>query len=248
MAPKTNKLGNCKLCGIRAMLQASHVIPRLVRKAMKGTGAVEDPKYYMARGGEFAKLEQDLPKQFWLCRGCEELLSDSEKRFAETVYQPLWNKCIQSGKVNDDHVHRFLVSMAWRAWHWYDEREDNFYAGVLNHERVREAEEVWRMYLLGNRDDVGQFKQHMLIQSAPLAHFAGRVVGLDGYYWSRGIGLDILENGGSEKTVLMLHAKIPKIAMFGMVEQNNSGHWRGTLVEPGLGTHGLAKIRLCPTR
>lgn len=202
---------------------------------MKGTGAVEDPKYYMARGGEFSNLEQDLPKQFWLCRECEELLSDSEKHFAEAVYQPLWNRRVHSGGVNDDHVHRFLVSMAWRAWHWYYEHEDNIYGTVSNHERLREAEEVWRMYLLGNRVDVGQFKQHMLIQSAPLGHPAGCVVDLDGYYWSRSIGLDILEDGGSQKTVLMVYVKIPKIAMFGMVEQMSGGHWRGTLIEPSFG-------------
>lgn len=234
MATKASKMGNCKLCGSHSMLQESHVVPKFVRKSMKGTGAVENPKYYKARGGEFSKLEQDLPKQFWLCRGCEELLSDSEKHFAETVYQPLWNRRVQAGEVND-HVHRFLVSMAWRAWNWYDEHEDNIYEGVLNYERLREAEETWRMYLLGKRDDVGQCKQHMLIRSAPSVRSAGCVVDLDGYYWSRSNGLDILEDGGSQKKVLMVYAKIPKIAMFGMVEQKNSGHWRGTLVEPGLG-------------
>ena len=235
MATTASKMGNCKLCGYPAMLQESHVVPKFVRKSMKGTGAVEDPKYYKARGGEFSKLEQDLPKQFWLCRGCEELLSNSEKHFAEIVYQPLWSRCVQAGEVNNDHVHRFLVSMAWRAWNWYDEQEDNIYDGVLNYERLREAEETWRMYLLGKRDDVGQFEQHMLIQSAPSVHSAGCAVDLDGYYWSRSNGLDILDDGGPQKKVLMVYAKIPKIAMFGVVEQQNSGHWRGTLVEPGLG-------------
>ena len=33
----------------------------------------------------------------------------------------------------------------------------------------------------------------------------------------------------------MVYAKIPKIAMFGVVEQDKSRYWRGTLVEPGLG-------------
>ena len=232
MPPEMSKVGKCKLCGSHGALQESHVIPRLVRKGMRGTGAVEDPKYYMAQGGEFSKLEQDLPKKYWLCRGCEELLSDSEKHFAEAVYQPLWNRRIQSGRINNDHVHRFLVSMAWRSWHWYDEDKNNPFSNFSNQDRLKEAEEVWRTYLLGNRDNVGEFKQHMLVQSAPMAYPSGRTVDLNGYYWSRGIGLDLV---GTEETILMVHAKIPKIAMFGIVEPERSGYWRGTLVEPGLG-------------
>ena len=152
MAPKVSRAGKCKLCGSHGVLQESHVIPRLVRKGMRGTGAVEDPKYYMAQGGEFNKLEQDLPKKYWLCRGCEEILSDSEKPFAEAVYQPLWSRRIQSGRINDDHIHRFLVSVAWRAWHWYDEDKNNPFSNFSNQDRLREVEEVWRTYLLGNRD------------------------------------------------------------------------------------------------
>ena len=235
MPIKVSKMGKCKLCGTHGVLQESHVIPGLVRKGVSGTGAVEDPKYYVAQGGEFLKLEQDLPKKFWLCRGCEELLSDSEKRFAEAVYQPLWNRRTQSGKIYDDHVHRFLVSMAWRAWHWYDEYDGSLFSRVSNQDRLREAEEVWRIYLLGNRGDVAEFKQHMLVQSAPMAYSAGCAVDLNGYYWSRGVGLDLLVDGGSERTIRVIYTKIPKIAMFGIVEQKNSGYWRGTLVEPGLG-------------
>ena len=235
MAMQMSKEGKCKLCGSLGVLQESHVIPRFVRRGVRGTGAVEDPKYYTAQGVKFLKLEQDLPKKFWLCRGCEELLSDSEKRFSEAVYQPLWNRRTQSGGIHDDHVHRFLVSMAWRAWHWYDEYDGGLFSRVSNQDRLREAEEVWRMYLLGNRDDVGEFKQRMLVQSAPTAYSAGCTVDLNGYYWSRGVGLDLLVDGGSERTIRMIYTKIPKIAMFGMVEQKNSGYWRGTLVEPGSG-------------
>ena len=199
------------------------------------TGAVEDPKYYMAQGGKFLKIEQDLPKKEWLCHRCEQLLSSSEKRFAEAVYQGLWNGRTGAGRTNEEHVHRFLVSMAWRSWHWFDEDKQNPFSKISNKDSLMEAEEVWRTYLLGNRGDVGRFKQHMLLQSAPMAYPAGRAVDLNGYYWARGVGLDLLADGGSENTILMVLTKIPKIAMFGMVEPNRSGHWRGTLVEPGLG-------------
>lgn len=235
MAPGISKTGKCKLCGSHGVLQESHIVPRFVRRGVRGTGVVEDPKYYMAQGGQFLKIEQDLPKKFWLCGGCEKFLSDSEKHFAEAVYQPLWNRRTQSSRIQDEHVHRFLVSMAWRAWHWYDEYDKNLYGRVSNQDRLGEAEETWRMYLLGNRADVGEFRQHMLVQSTPMSQTAGRAVNLDGYYWSRGVGLDLLEDGSSENAISMVYTKIPRIAMFGVVEHRISGYWRGTLVEPGLG-------------
>ena len=235
MSPGISKTGKCKLCGSHGVLQESHIVPKFVRRGVRGTGVVEDPKYYVVQGGQFLKIEQDLPKKFWLCRGCEELLSDSEKHFAEAVYQPLWNRRTQSGRIHGEHVHRFLVSMAWRAWHWYDEYDESLYSRVSNQDRLREAEETWRMYLLGNRADIGEFRQHMLVQSAPMAQAAGRAVNLDGYYWSRGVGLDLLEGGSSENAISMVYTKIPRIAMFGMVEHRISRNWRGTLLQPGLG-------------
>ena len=235
MAQAMSKTGKCKLCKRDRVLQKSHVIPRFVRSGAKPSSAVVDPRYYTAEGGKFLKLEQDLPKKAWLCQDCEQLLSRSEKRFAEAVYQEIWAGRTGSGRPHEEHVHRFLVSMAWRTWHWYDEHEENPFSKVSNEARLREAEDVWRTYLLGKRSDVGEFKQHMLVQSGHIADSVGRTVGPHGYYWARGVNLDILGNGGSKEAILMVYAKIPKIAMFGIVEQDKSGYWRGTLVEPGLG-------------
>ena len=230
-----NKIGKCKLCKRDRVLRKSHVIPRFARMGAKATSAVKNPRYYTGEGGKFLKLEQDLPKKAWLCQECEQLLSPSEKRFAETVYQGIWTGRLGSGRIHEEHVHRFLVSMAWRTWHWYDEHKENPFSKVSNEDRLREAEDVWRTYLLGKRSNVGEFKQHMLVQSGHMADSVERAVGLHGYYWARGVNLDIIGVGGTKETILMVHAKIPRVAMFGIVEQEKSGYWRGTLVEPGLG-------------
>ena len=230
-----SKTGQCKLCKRDQVLLESHVIPRFVRRGARLSGAVEDPRYYTAQGGKFLKLEQDLPKKAWLCQECEQLLSRSEKRFAEAVYQGIWMGRAGSGGPCEEHVHRFLVSMAWRTWHWYDEHKENPFGKVSNEDRFREAEDVWRCYLLGKRSDVGEFKQHILVQGGQVSDPAGRALGLHGYYWDRGVNLDILGDGGSHEEVLMVYSKIPKLAMFGIVEPKRSGYWRGTLVEPGLG-------------
>ena len=235
MAQAMSKTGKCKLCKRERVLQNSHVIPRFIRMGVKETGAVENPRYYTGQGGKFLKLEQDLPKKAWLCQSCEQLLSSSEKRFSEAVYQGLCNRRTEDGRTHEKHVHRFLVSMAWRTWHWFDEHKENPFSKVSNEDRLREAEEVWRTYLLGERNDVGEFKQHMLVQNWHMSYPAGRAVGLNGYYWARGVKLDLLVDGGTTETLLMVHTKIPKIAMFGVVEPKKCRYWRGTLVEPGLG-------------
>ena len=110
-----NKTSQCKLCKQERVLQKSHVIPRFVRRGAKPSSAVEDPKYYSAEGGKFLKLEQDLPKKTWLCQECEQLLSLSETRFAEAVYHKICTGREVSIGSHGEHVHKFLVSMAWRT-------------------------------------------------------------------------------------------------------------------------------------
>ena len=230
-----NKTGQCKLCKQERVLQKSHVIPKFVRRGTKPSGAVEDPKYYMAEGGKFLNIEQDLPKKTWLCQECEQLLSRSEKRFAEAVYHGIWKGRKVSDSSHAEHVHRFLVSMAWRTWHWHDEHKEKPFSKISNKDRLREAEEVWRRYLLGKRSDVGEFKQHMLVQNGQMVDSTGRAVELNSFYWNRGVGLDLLEDGGSKEAILMVYAKIPKIAMFGVVEEEVNQYWCGTLVDPSQG-------------
>ena len=179
----------------------------------------------MGRGGSFLKIEQDLPKRKWLCRECEQLLSKSEKGFAEGLYQGLWSERTSINKVCIEAVHRFLVSMAWRTWQWYDELSDEVYQNVVNKERFEEAEKTWRSYLLGERGDVGQFEQHMLLMEGHLDYPTS-------YYWSRGVSLDVIGCGKSQESIVMVYSKIPKIAVFGVVEPSMSGNWSGTLVEP----------------
>ena len=234
MVPKTNKAGKCKLCQREKQLQVSHIVPRFVRRTLRGTGVVEDPKYYTGEGGNFRKIEQDLPKRAWLCGDCEQNLSVSEKAFAEVVYHGLWHQRGQGKTVDEEGVRRFLVSMAWRTWHWFDEHKEPTFSRASNGGRLREAEEVWRTYLLGKRSDVADFKQHILVQPSGITYSSQQRLGLHSYM-TRGVNLDLLGHGGSEEAIFMVHTKIPRLSMFGVVEPKKCGYWSGTLVEPGLG-------------
>ena len=225
----------CKLCQREKHLQVSHIVPRFVRRTLRGTGAVEDPRYYTGEGRNFRKLEQDLPKRAWLCGDCEQNLSVSEKAFAEGVYHGLWHQRGQGKPVDEDGIRRFLVSMAWRTWHWFDEHKEPTFGRASNGGRLREAEEVWRNYLLGKRTDVADFKQHILVQQpSGMTYPSQHRLGLRSYM-TRGFNLDLLRHAGSDDAIVMVHTKIPRLSMFGVVEPKKCGHWSGTLVEPGLG-------------
>ena len=235
MAADTNTADQCKLCQREEHLQVSHIVPRFVRRTLRGTGAVEDPRYYTGEGGNFRKVEQDLPKRAWLCGDCEQNLSVSEKAFAEGVYHGLWHQRGQGKPVDEDGIRRFLVSMAWRTWHWFDEHKEPTFGRASNGGRLREAEEVWRNYLLGKRTDVADFKQHILVQQpSGMTYPSQHRPGLRSYM-TRGFNLDLLRHAGSDDAIVMVHTKIPRLSMFGVVEPKKCGYWSGTLVEPGSG-------------
>ena len=239
--------GKCKLCQRERELRKSHVVPRFVRAKTRATSAVRSPRYYTGEGRKFGKLEQDLPKRSWLCHECEQRLSRSESVFAEAVYQRIWTGQTPSHNSQEEHIHRFLVSMAWRVWHWYDEHTTNSFGDISNLERLREAEEIWRMYLLGKRNDVGDFRLHMLVQPLVTAAPSESAVIANSYYWARGINLDLIGKGEPKEKVFMAYAKIPKVAILGMVEPETSGDWYRTLMEPGVGAAWSGKSQTIPS-
>ncbi len=86
----------------------------------------------------------------------------------------------------------------------------------------------------------------MLAQSRQIASAGGYSVTLDGYYWVRGVNLDMLSRGESTEEILMVYTKIPKIAIFGVVEREKIGFWRGTLVEPRMGDTWTSRDPIVP--
>ena len=120
MAPE--ELGTCKLCGLIAPLQRSHIIPRAFYRRAK----VDSPQLvtYTAGPGCKPSIVNADPKERLLCRGCEQHFSVAYERWGTRLFFPSGNQKklivdmgsqvkFKSFKYEDTYL--FFLSILWRA-------------------------------------------------------------------------------------------------------------------------------------
>jgi hypothetical protein len=98
----------CALCYENTDLKLSHIVPKFVFSFIKRTsvtGKFRDPTDFKIR-------KQDGPKYRLLCGSCEQLLSESEKYFAEKVFIPYVNN--ENVNIKYDHKLQYYIESA----HW----------------------------------------------------------------------------------------------------------------------------------
>jgi hypothetical protein len=102
--------GKCALCSAEGDLELSHLIPRFIAKRLKA----DSPSPFLRSGADPNTRVQDAPKEYLLCRDCEERFSTVERRFAEVVFAPTMNgQRIDDLVVTREHQ-QFAASMVWR--------------------------------------------------------------------------------------------------------------------------------------
>lgn len=74
----------CALCGQRAELCESHIMPEFVSERIKQNS----PTGYMRCARQIDRRVQDPGKQELLCRDCEDHFGKRERLFAEHVFEP----------------------------------------------------------------------------------------------------------------------------------------------------------------
>lgn len=100
----------CRLCNLNESIENSHVIPRLVFRAIKS----DSPTGFFRNFRTPNKREQDGDKVPLLCVECEKRFSVAENLFAQNVFVPFH-------EMDQDHfsygpwLHYFLTSLAWRT-------------------------------------------------------------------------------------------------------------------------------------
>ena len=130
----------CALCQLEKPLQESHLIPKFVSNWLKNTSAtghlrsIENPN----------RRVQDGVKDKLLCRDCEQLLSISEKHFAENVFVKFHQNEIISPD-NNIFLH-FIVSISWRLAYYYLNKYPEYYKFFAT--ELRNAIEDWRIFLI----------------------------------------------------------------------------------------------------
>ena len=149
-------IGTCRLCGIQADLQLSHVIPAVIYRWMRDTSG----NSYLRFGAQPNKRAQDGNKFYWLCQSCEARLSRCEDIFARRIFHPY----IKDSGLRMRYgpwLLQFGASLVWRVLKWHEEQG---LAGYPEDKRpfLFAAEKVWREFLLGSTRNPGAFEVHLL--------------------------------------------------------------------------------------
>lgn len=111
----------------------------------------------------------------FLCPVCEDRFSKWEKTFAQQVFHPLHKHqgrpgCTypaMNGFQHGDWLLRFCVSVSWRSLIDLTMQYKSDVSPFGDGHPVAAAQESWRSFLLGERDAVEGFEQHLMIVGAP---------------------------------------------------------------------------------
>uniref|UniRef100_UPI0035B1D2EB hypothetical protein n=1 Tax=Hylemonella sp. TaxID=2066020 RepID=UPI0035B1D2EB len=225
---------HCRLCGENRPLLLSHILPAFVfrwkRESSGGSHlrSTEEPNLRV----------QDGLKMYWLCAQCEERFSKDEREFATRIFYPYLQDSASQYPYGPWML-RFCASVSWRLVRLALE-QDRFKDGwtAREVERCREAELVWREFLMGERTHPGEFRQHLLPLDVIEKGSRGDAPNINRYL-TRMIQMDLCRGSSS----IFTFAKLGRFIIFGMI-QPDSQRWIGTKVNANGGEIGPRSYQL----
>jgi hypothetical protein len=150
--------GECRLCGLEADLQNSHIVPSFVYRWIRSTSVTG----FMRGNAKPNVRMQDGVTCASLCRGCEQRFSGWEREFATRVFHPIVEGRVAQSSYGDWML-KFCVSVSWRALiHLTGDMKKEEWADPVVRDQCAAAEQCWRDFLLGNSRHPGPFRQHLL--------------------------------------------------------------------------------------
>ena len=150
------KFKKCALCGAEADLELSHIVPKMVMRTLKKTAAGN------IRNSENPNIPaQDSEKHYMLCGNCEDLFSEKETYFANTLFHPYIKK--EKTKFDyDGRLFYFLTSLSWRSLYLdLIDFTENYVVGIDALEHLISCEKIMRDYLCSGRGDIGAIEHHI---------------------------------------------------------------------------------------
>jgi len=151
----------CFLCRINYCKEESHIISKFAYKWLKDTSVTN----YIRMGGNVNVRVQDGIKIKLLCEECEDLFNKWETTFANKIFYPLHKS--NKFKVNyKDWLSKFAVSISWRVLIFH-KMHSKFFKTFTDDSKqfIDRALELWGNFLLGKKNDIGKFDQHLFIIS-----------------------------------------------------------------------------------
>lgn len=227
--------GICRLCDADAELQESHIIPAFVFRWRKDTS----PTPFMRASNQPERREQDGIKLHWLCRDCEQTLSNWERQFASKIFHPITtdgSQCISYS----DWLLKFCVSISWRVL--LLAKEKTSFADFSEAERLaaEAALHAWREVIRGRAPHPGPFEQHLLIVE-DISSYCGHTPPANiNRYGMRSIEMDV----GRSNELGFTFAKMGPFALLGFFYLPKPRQWKGGKVHVKRGQVGPTKYTL----
>lgn len=218
-----NKL--CALCLTNNDLQESHIIPKFVIKWFKNGFPIRSNQNVNRRVQDGLKLPL-------LCRSCEQLLSNWEKRFAEQIFIPLHSPEPVTKRIEyRKWMLKFAVSISWRVLIHYKQISELADYSDAQMKLVNEALEVWRKYMLDELPNPQKFEQHFLPMDIVSSHTFKDFSPFMNRYLTRSFQFDIL----TSEDCIIVYTKLCRLLLFGFIKEKNSSIWQGTKIKVNKG-------------
>jgi len=204
----------CHCCRETKRLRLSHIVSSLAYRRLK---RFPGQKRLVEADAE---VVQDGPKRHLLCDDCEQLLGVSERQFNDRVLTPYYKAtCFRAGY--GDWLAIFAAANLWRIL--ITLLEDNEIPAVFLMPAT-EAERIWRAFIRAGAPDSSPYNLHLvLIDNRP--EWAAYAEGAVEY----GIAANIF---GTEAYLV---AKLPGLAMIGVLCEQDDGPWQQTKINPSGG-------------
>lgn len=227
-------MATCRLCREDRDLRDSHVLPAFAFRWMRKSAA---GGFLRLAGSPNLRTQDGITKR-WLCRSCEQLLSRSEKLFADRIFHPYNEESGRSLRYGTWMMH-FATSLAWRVANYFMDEGEVEKWGEQSVARYVDACEAWRKVLLHEERHAGPHQQHLL----PLDGIASSTMDLPANanrYFMRAIDMDVCHGGGSQYT----YAKLGRFVFLGFAHEPFPAHWKGTKVNANAGAVGPREFTL----
>ncbi|MDR9860812.1 MULTISPECIES: hypothetical protein [Pseudomonas] len=178
-------LKTCQLCGEEETGEISHIIPRLISKAL-----AKESGYRLRNTEDPNRVVQDTLKLPFLGKLCEDLFEKYETTFAKKFQSYLRNP--DAPLEIDEQSFRLLVSVCWRVAKYLIHANRNSPENIVH---LIKPERAWRRFLLDETDSIEPFHIYLFLDrdfnemeikessSLTVTHLRYEMgIGVNGYY------------------------------------------------------------------
>jgi hypothetical protein len=209
---------DCALCQTSfEPKELSHIVSAFAYRWLRSTSVTG----FMRYGPSVNRRVQDGIKDYFLCEACEDRFSSYEDVFAKEFFYPFVENnsvCLEYG----EGILKFAVSASWRVLAYAKQKNRLKHFRGRHESAVTDCLEVWRAYLLGVRNDIGNHEIHLLPFCGVVDYSGDNVPKNLNRYLRRTIEIDTVVSDRQAVT----YCKLGPLTLIGPIEYPDLSRWR----------------------